>query len=512
MQCEKYQLDIQRFLDDDLNDQEKEELYAHLEECPACKREFHGMKIIHQQLLDLPKIRIDESFIEELTYKMDLINARYDQNRKPTTWFRRYRKYILPGLAAAALFIAVLANQDHFNFGGTPYAGERINTQSEQFSVLDDGMAIQSQEIELPEADQPMAFKGTEKFMRNDNVSPMLAAESDQEGLQEITFQKEDVKRLPADVRKWVELSKQIFAGQSYVYGGKTYIYVSVGESSAQGSGVDIRHVYTKDNQLYVYADVETPQSVSGDAGDFQADVLVSVAQEYSDVDFNEWQGARIETWIPEIYDLEEMPQFYDQSSDIIKLYSPLPEETFTNSILIKGIARTYAGAVYYRLVTDHGEEIASGYIDATRGAPDWGAFEQEIFVDLPQTIDTVHAKIEIYESLHDGAKQGTVNLPIVLKGRHSGGSDGLQGKQWVSYVVTSVDLSKQTLDVKQLLHDEADVQKVHQLQLAGVPILRNMAGTGQQEYAQIKDIKVSDQIGAVLAADGKAKEIFLFD
>lgn len=517
MQCEKYLVEIQRYLDEDLNEQEKQELFAHLEECADCKREFEEYQALHQQLVELPKVELDISCIDDILNKIDIIDDTEEITQLPTepdnkikVLYNQYRKYITPALAAAAILLALFMGKGLF-------LGEKMADE-----IQNDMLAL---EAYPSHGDMENEFSLDDKGVMEFSVqraqdfaqAPMESFGVDRSLLEEKPHITEDVRKAPTDVQRWVERSKGIFAGQSFVYNGKTYIYVSLGMKRTAGYEVSIEQVYYYDEQLYVYTRVTEPISTNRqNATAYYPQVLIVVEGEHKKVSFNEWQGAEIVSWIPEIYGIESIPEFYHQSSDTIKVYSPKPDITLVDSIMIQGIARTFDGSVFYRMVTEEKEEIASGFLFATRAAPDWGHFEQEIFIDLPRTMKLVRASIEIYEvSLRDGGQIGTVTIPITIRASNEDRAQDLMNKHWVSYMIKDIDVNSQQLQVEQLLTDARDIQAPTTLSIRGVPIVRDISQEKANTISQratINDLKLNQEIGALVSSDGKVKQIFLFD
>jgi hypothetical protein len=517
MQCEQYIIDIQRYLDNDLDEQEQKQLLEHIEGCPDCKQEFEAYVALHKELLVLPKVEIDNSCIDDILNKVDLLELNNEANNevnKPS-FFKRYNKYIVSGIAAAAVLLAVYIGDDYIN-NDTPYAGEQMRAMDDAGMQSEVAPDTQS-EFNMLKIQEPLDNLTQRSFIAPDNGESMQQFGVDRELLAELAIIDENINKLPSEISEWVKHSREIFAGQSYVYNGKTYIYVSLGEKYNKQHKVTIDNIYQDNGSLYVYINVQEPQEdIKTEQIVIYPSQLVSVQGEYYQVSFNEWQGAEIDTWIPEIYGVESIPDFTEGSSDIIKIYSPEPDNTLANSIVIKGIARTFDGSVYYRIVTDTQEEIASGFIYASRGAPDWGHFEQEIFIDLPPSINQVKADIEVYEvSLRDGGKLGTVTIPITIKAAHEGSNGDYQAKQWVSYLVKEVDVKKQQIYVEQLSVDANTSHVPSLLELKGVPIIRDITNEKANTISQnadITDIDVNSEIGAIVTNTGEIKQIFLFD
>ena len=96
--CERYEADLSALLDGELEDAKKEELYAHMADCPECSALYESFSLLHldaqEPPADLTK-RIMEAVREEA--KPDNITPLPKQKNR---W--------LPWLAAAACFVLIV--------------------------------------------------------------------------------------------------------------------------------------------------------------------------------------------------------------------------------------------------------------------------------------------------------------------------------------------------------------------------------------------------------------------
>jgi len=75
MKCEHAIELMQRFVDNDLSEQETLVLNAHLRECPSCTLAFGRLKALHEQLLQLPKVTPKFSVVDSILPKLLAIDA-----------------------------------------------------------------------------------------------------------------------------------------------------------------------------------------------------------------------------------------------------------------------------------------------------------------------------------------------------------------------------------------------------------------------------------------------------
>lgn len=106
----------------------------------------------------------------------------------------------------------------------------------------------------------------------------------------------------------------------------------------------------------------------------------------------------------------EEAPTF----SPAIVVYEPARNSTAEGRIRIRGDARTFEANVVFDLLSERGEEIASGFTTARVAAPIFGRFDAE----LPFSIDQPQRGIlRVYElSAATGELINVVLIPLNLR------------------------------------------------------------------------------------------------
>lgn len=103
---------MHRQLDNDLSSTEEEELLNHLADCPTCQKEFEELKLLHQQLADLPKVMPPHSIVDSLLPELEKQNEGEAKLLNYPSFTRKPRvkkRFWMPGLAlVAGLFIVLI--------------------------------------------------------------------------------------------------------------------------------------------------------------------------------------------------------------------------------------------------------------------------------------------------------------------------------------------------------------------------------------------------------------------
>ena len=116
MSCSEYLELISLYFDNEIDIDDEQRLFEHIEKCPKCKKEFEDMKNILGTLKDTPMIELPDGFHDELIDKLRdtkivEISSKFNQKK---VW----KKYT----ALAASFVAI------FVIGGSLMASGIINS------------------------------------------------------------------------------------------------------------------------------------------------------------------------------------------------------------------------------------------------------------------------------------------------------------------------------------------------------------------------------------------------
>lgn len=109
--CEEYTAALSAFADGELNENERNELLAHLEHCEACRDRLSELMILHTMFEELPELDAPEGFSERV---LDRLHAEeHAKKRSRRAWPRVLAAcFALVVISAAALNILPRAGSD----------------------------------------------------------------------------------------------------------------------------------------------------------------------------------------------------------------------------------------------------------------------------------------------------------------------------------------------------------------------------------------------------------------
>lgn len=109
--CEEYTAALSAFADGELNENERNELLAHLEHCEACRDKLSELMILHTMFEELPELDAPEGFSERV---LDRLHAEeHAKKRSRRAWPRVLAAcFALVVISAAALSILPRAGSD----------------------------------------------------------------------------------------------------------------------------------------------------------------------------------------------------------------------------------------------------------------------------------------------------------------------------------------------------------------------------------------------------------------
>jgi hypothetical protein len=116
MNCEEVMEYMQRYLDGDLSEQEKESMFAHLKSCVSCKEMFERLNRLSDELVSLPKVTPPFSIVDSILPQLDALDRERDAgsagSRAASSGRRVPGRWKFPGVfgavaAAACLIVAV---------------------------------------------------------------------------------------------------------------------------------------------------------------------------------------------------------------------------------------------------------------------------------------------------------------------------------------------------------------------------------------------------------------------
>ena len=109
--CEEYTAALSAFADGELNENERNELLAHLEHCEACRNKLSELMILHTMFEELPELDAPESFSERVLKRVHEEERAKKRSRR--AWPRVLAAcFALVVISAAALNILPRAGSD----------------------------------------------------------------------------------------------------------------------------------------------------------------------------------------------------------------------------------------------------------------------------------------------------------------------------------------------------------------------------------------------------------------
>ncbi len=220
------------------------------------------------------------------------------------------------------------------------------------------------------------------------------------------------LEELPETVQHWVDnAAKNIFLGQSRVFGEHLYILVTYGPQPTGGYAVDITDVHVGSDAVEVLVEFSAPgpDDVVTQGFTYPYDLALIPAVELPVV----FSASGAEEYLMTLYGVDYLEPVIASSSHWIKLFAPDIDDTVAGTLRFRGVASVFEGTVSYRLTGENGRVLTEGYTMAGMG--DWYYFEESI--TLSELIDkSTLAMLELYTvSPKDGSEQDTVSVPLRL-------------------------------------------------------------------------------------------------
>ncbi len=220
----------------------------------------------------------------------------------------------------------------------------------------------------------------------------------------------EDKTELPGEIKEWVECSSSMLLAQDREYDGFLYLLVTYGEKPTSGYDVEITQVLETADEIVVSVEFTEPAE---DEAVLQVLTYPYDKREIPAIDKPVRFVARgAQEYLPTLKGIDYLKPVVAQS-EFIKVFSPAPESSVSDSFTIEGVANVFEGTVLYRLLDSGEEELDSGITSGYMG--DWGYFEPELTV--PGEIETgEELLLQLYtESAKDGRIENLVEIELEL-------------------------------------------------------------------------------------------------
>jgi len=223
-------------------------------------------------------------------------------------------------------------------------------------------------------------------------------------------YYRPSVEQLPAEIKAWIEYSKEIEVVQEQQFEGNRYILITSGTKPTGGYGVEIQEVAADQGELGVKVKFTEPNP------DHMVTQVITYPYDIVIVENNELPLSFIDVDNPDKYFMgllfmDAIDRPIVASGGWINLFTPEPNSQIQDTIKLTGIANVFEGTVNYEVVSEAGEVLLSGYTTASMG--DWAYFEEDI--KLPSDIGNhKNISLEVYsESAKDGSKMYVIQIPL---------------------------------------------------------------------------------------------------
>lgn len=137
--CEKMEIYISRLIDDNLNNEEKEEVLAHLNDCEECTEYYNNLISIKNLIDDFDEIELPENFHED---SMNYIKANLNKKEPIKINFKRSFTYVASIIAmlfiVTPLMLEIDDNLQNLNSYDTNTSKEATSTDINTFTASDE--------------------------------------------------------------------------------------------------------------------------------------------------------------------------------------------------------------------------------------------------------------------------------------------------------------------------------------------------------------------------------------
>lgn len=199
MTCQEVSELMQRHLDGDLQDAERQQLQNHIDQCSSCATLYERLTNLNEQLENLPKVEPPRSLVDEILPRLAQLDAEKNSVQKHRHRVRLLQRWSLAaGSVAAAIVIAIFVQ------AGLLGDAERTG----QPMVSEDGVNIHAPSQATIEADraagdiQPMTFTSDDAM---ESAEPPMVSEVETRMESSSGWEASDVGMLSStSAKQWV--------------------------------------------------------------------------------------------------------------------------------------------------------------------------------------------------------------------------------------------------------------------------------------------------------------------
>ncbi len=219
---------------------------------------------------------------------------------------------------------------------------------------------------------------------------------------------------LPPAVQEWVEnAARNLYLGQSRVFGDYRYILVTYGPKPTGGYAVQVTGVIAGPHAITVAVKFKDPLpgEIVTEAFTYPYDLVLIPAVNLP----VEFAGHGAQEHVMALYGIDSLAPIVAASA-WIKVFEPAPGAAVTGIVRVSGVASVFEGLISYRIVRN-GAVLAADQIMAGMG--DWYYFEEEIPLAaiVPGITSPLACVLELFTiSPRDGTEAEKVSIPVTLK------------------------------------------------------------------------------------------------
>jgi hypothetical protein len=222
------------------------------------------------------------------------------------------------------------------------------------------------------------------------------------------TFVRVSYDQLPQEVKRWVDISREMNLAQEKVVGNKRYILVTYGTKPTGGYAVEITHIETSAATINVVVKFTQPTR--------DQYVNQALTQPY-DIVYIEPSDRPLEFFpfgdefhIMTLFGIDELSPIV-ASSPGIKVFSPAPGEITGGEVKVSGVASVGEGLFFMSLEDEEGKSwMEAAFTMGSLG--DWGYFETLFAVPDPIPYGSNYTLV-ITENASSGKEEKFIKIPL---------------------------------------------------------------------------------------------------
>lgn len=149
MNCQKYKKLLDKYFNQDINEEEREELFSHISDCNECSEEFESLDLISNELNNIEDIPLPENFADEIMLEIEKHESEKKEDNKGGFYkFNSLSYYIA---IAILLIFSLNALNLEFNQNNIEEVGMlesyKIETSNENLDKVNDNNDLENEDF-----------------------------------------------------------------------------------------------------------------------------------------------------------------------------------------------------------------------------------------------------------------------------------------------------------------------------------------------------------------------------